>query len=298
MGTGLRRGRRKERQGNEGDCSVEGCWGDVAATEGEDWIAWFGVGRVEGRPGCLACPRSSRLLIWLCRSWGTWGLYICDVGLCFIRKREREREHCSNPTLLVARWPMRHLGSLQRSQKIVPSVCQVVEAAGLCKAVDSTVPPALRLILWADHHMRAFAATDSSTSLATVSATPQDISYPLPPSPYAWTTVCPCATLSLSSLAPPCRVGLRPTMSCNTVTAPDLSAMRGYVATNSRTSVSLSSRDGFGSQLSGSFVPPMMVPPSKLLGTENIQLPSAFCLVTVASQGLATRQVCPCVCSA
>lgn len=52
-------------------------------------------------------------------------------------------------------------------------------------------------------HIRAFVDLAPATRLATVSATPHDSSYPLPPRPYAWTTVFPGATSSRSSLAPP-----------------------------------------------------------------------------------------------
>lgn len=143
------------------------------------------------------------------------------------------------------------------------------------------------------YHIRALVGLASLTSPWTVSATPQDNSYPLPPRPYACTTIFPGAISSVSSLAPPWRAGLRPTTSFRTRTEPESSAIFGCVATKARTSLSLTSREGSVSQLFGSLVPPIMVPPSKFRGTQNVQLPSAFCLVTVSWQRLATRQVCP-----
>lgn len=54
------------------------------------------------------------------------------------------------------------------------------------------------------------------------------------------------------------------------------------------------SGDGFGFQSLGSFVPPMIVPPSKPRGMQKDHVPSAFCLVMVAEHELfATRHVCP-----
>lgn len=126
---------------------------------------------------------------------------------------------------------------------------------------------------------------------ATASLTPQLSSYPLPPRPYACTMHFPSSVSSFSSRIPFFRVGRLPTMSAMIRYFLSLPSIWGYAIAKVRSKAALTSGDGFGSQLLGSFVPPMMVPPSKLRGTEKDHEPSAFCRVTVAGHEFATRHV-------
>lgn len=139
------------------------------------------------------------------------------------------------------------------------------------------------------------APKSSASSFATPSATPQLSSYPRPPRPYAWIThLSPPGIFSFSSLMPPLRVGLLPTISRMTLSSSTFPSTRGNAAANVCSSRARVSGDGSGFQSLGSFVPPMTVPPSKPRGMQNDQAPSAFCLVMVAEHVLsATRQVWP-----
>lgn len=133
------------------------------------------------------------------------------------------------------------------------------------------------------------ASAISATSLAT----PQLISYPRPPAPYAcrtwpvrsWPSIPVSCFSSACILMPPSLVGRRPTTS---VMTPIFSGICVPASTEYDSSFCPpSSRRcrvaGLGSvcQFPGSFVPPTMVPPLKKRGIVKLHVPSLFCLVTV-----------------